>query len=137
MEVIFSPEAPKLNTSYKHFQLSKFQMLLSHPMNVIIDSRAGNIINRDQRGLNYQPFPMYSSLHCAVVLLSFLLPFAKGQSTQDIAQLFSVDRIVPDLLPTFNPTLLLKVSYSTTVLPGQISSQNGANLKLYLTNFLL
>jgi hypothetical protein len=85
---------------------------------------------------------MYFSPHgWAVVILAFTLPFATGQSTKDIGQLFGIDRIVPDLLPALNPTLLLQVTYNTAVVPGQILSQNGASLKLcmyiYITNFLL
>lgn len=59
-----------------------------------------------------------------------------AQTTQDIAQLFEVNKIVPDLLPSFNPTVLLEVSYNTTVIPGEILSQVGtSSSKPYLTIF--
>ena len=60
------------------------------------------------------------------VLAFALFPqIANTQSTQDIAQLFGINHIVPDLLPSFNPTVLLEVSYNTTVIPGEIFSQVG------------
>jgi hypothetical protein len=62
-----------------------------------------------------------------VVTVMFTFPFhsAMAQSPQDIQQLFEVDKIVPDLLPSFDPSTLLEVTYNATIIPGQILSQNG------------
>jgi hypothetical protein len=71
-------------------------------------------------------FPQSQPLLLAILLLP--LYFFSGtwaQSAQDIGQLFQIDRIVPDLLPAFNPTVLFQVTYNATVIPGQILSQNG------------
>ena len=65
------------------------------------------------------------------MLWSVALPFvfypqmSGAQSLSDIAQLFGVNRIVPDLLPSFAPSVLLEVSYNVTVIPGEIFSQTG------------
>lgn len=58
-----------------------------------------------------------------------------AQTTQDIAQLFELNKILPDLLPSFNLTVLLEVSYNITVIPGEILSQVGTSSKPYLTFF--
>lgn len=47
-----------------------------------------------------------------------------GQTAKDIGQLFSVNHVVPDLLPAFNPTTLFQVTYAAPVIPGEILSQN-------------
>jgi hypothetical protein len=67
--------------------------------------------------------PMQFSLLFAFFILCF--PSAFGQTPKDIGQLFAVDHIVPDLLPSFNPSVLFDVTYNATVIPGQILSQNG------------
>jgi hypothetical protein len=62
-------------------------------------------------------------------VISFQFLPATAQSPQDVGQLFGDNQIVPDplpsLLPAFNPTVLLQVSFNNTVIPGQILSQNG------------
>jgi len=54
------------------------------------------------------------------------LPSVKAQSPQDIAQLFGINGIVPDVLPVFAPSVLLQVTYAANVIPGEILSQNSA-----------
>ena len=69
--------------------------------------------------------PLTKILPAATALL-LAIDFANAQTTQDIKQLFGINKIVPDLLPAFDPVLLLEVSYNgIPLLPGQISSQNG------------
>ena len=61
-------------------------------------------------------------------LLLFLLQFQNAvaeQTIQDIGQLFQNTRIVPDIIPAFNPSVLLDVSYGRDVIPGQNLSKNG------------
>lgn len=70
----------------------------------------------------FSPSPMFWT---AIVIFCFQFPSCTGQTTRDIGQLFGANRIVPDLLPSFDPTVLLQVTYNTTVVPGQILSQNG------------
>ena len=60
-----------------------------------------------------------------VLTFSLYIQTAFTQSTKDIGQLFEVNRIVPDLLSAFDPTVLLQVSYNFTLVPGEILSQNG------------
>jgi hypothetical protein len=61
----------------------------------------------------------------AAVMFTVQFHSAIAQSPQDIQQLFEVDKIVPDLLPSFDPSTLLEVTYNATIIPGQILSQNG------------
>jgi len=59
-----------------------------------------------------------------------------GQSAKDIGQLFSVNHVVPDLLPAFNPTTLFQVTYAAPVIPGEILSQNSiSNPRPQHTNY--
>ena len=62
-----------------------------------------------------------------VVLLSFLQlqQSAALQSIQEISQLFRTTQIVPDLIPAFNPSVLLHISFAKEVIPGQIVAKNG------------
>ena len=64
----------------------------------------------------------------APLIFSFCLGNALAQSPRDIGQLFRMDGIVPDLLPVFEPTTLLQVTYGLTLVPGQILSQNGTEI---------
>jgi hypothetical protein len=82
----------------------------------------------------FSPSPMFWT---AIVIFCFRFPMCTGQTAQDIGQLFGIDRIVPDLLPSFDPTALLQVTYNNTVVPGQILSQNGTDPdpNSQLTNF--
>ena len=61
----------------------------------------------------------------APLIFALCLGIAQAQSPRDIGQLFQVNRIVSDLLPVFEPTTLLQVTYGFNLVPGQISSQNG------------
>jgi len=60
---------------------------------------------------------------CLFISQQFISHVA-GQTAKDIGQLFSVNHIVPDLLPAFNPTTLFQVTYAAPVIPGEILSQN-------------
>lgn len=53
-------------------------------------------------------------------LIIFSFQPAPAQSPKDIGQLFTVNNIVPDLLPAFNPSVSFQVTYNATVVPGQI-----------------
>lgn len=59
--------------------------------------------------------------------LTFILypQISDAQSPQDIEQLFGVNKIVPDLLPSFKPIVALEVTYNATVIPGEIFNQAG------------
>lgn len=63
--------------------------------------------------------------HTSVLILSLYLRIVLAQSPKDIGQLFEVNGIVPDLIPEFDPIVLLQVSYGFTLVPGEILSQNG------------
>lgn len=48
------------------------------------------------------------------------------QSIQDITTVFRSAQIVPDVIPAFNPSLLLDVSFGgRTVVPGETLTKNG------------
>ena len=68
-------------------------------------------------------------LSIALALL-FYTQISQAQSPQDIEQLFSINRIVPDLLRSFKPTVALEVTYNATVIPGEIFSQTGIAYRL-------
>lgn len=58
------------------------------------------------------------------VLISLqFISHVTGQTAKDIGQLFSVNHLVPDLLPAFNPTTLFQVTYAAPIIPGEILSQ--------------
>jgi len=66
------------------------------------------------------------------VLISLqLVSRVTGQSAKDIGQLFSVNHVVPDLLPAFNPTTLFQVTYAAPIIPGEILSQNSISPHFY------
>ena len=65
---------------------------------------------------------VYASL---VILAIALILGVLGQSTKDIGDLYRVNHLVPDLIPVFQPTVLLQVTFENILIPGQILSQNG------------
>lgn len=73
----------------------------------------------------YSTFSQEMFLAATGVIFSFCLRSILAQSTRDIGQLFEINGLVPDLLQSFDPTVLLQVSYSFTLVPGEILSQNG------------
>jgi hypothetical protein len=61
-----------------------------------------------------------------LILLGFVHAITAAQSIQDIGQLFRSAQIVPDVIPAFNPSVLLDVTFRTrSVLPGETLSKNG------------
>lgn len=46
-----------------------------------------------------------------------------------MAQFFLATHIVPDVLPAFNPSVLLEVSFNTPIIPGQNLTKNGTELE--------
>jgi hypothetical protein len=67
----------------------------------------------------------------AVVMFTFQFHSATAQSTLDIDE---VDKIVPDVLPSFDPSTLSDVTYNATIIPGQILSQNSIDPESELLN---
>lgn len=67
---------------------------------------------------------MFWSAILAFSLLQFHY-YAKAQSLRDMAQLFLTTHIVPDILPAFNPSVLVEVSFNTQIIPGQNLTENG------------
>ena len=63
-------------------------------------------------------------LSVLVLALFQLQQTAAVQSIQDISQLFRSTQLVPDLLPSFNPSVLLDGSFAKEVVPGQSLSKN-------------
>lgn len=76
---------------------------------------------------------LFSSQMFWSAILSFsILQFhyyANAQSLQDMAQFFLTTHIVPDILPAFNPSVLLEVSFDTPIIPGQNLTKNGTELE--------
>lgn len=61
-----------------------------------------------------------------LVLLDFVHKVTAAQSIQDIEHLFHSAQIVPDVIPTFNPSVLLDVTFrNKAVMPGETLSKDG------------
>jgi len=64
-------------------------------------------------------------------LLLTLLQFHQAiaqQTIQDIGQLFRSTQVVPDVIPAFNPSVHLGVSFDKIIIPGQNLTRNGIDL---------
>ena len=55
---------------------------------------------------------------------SQLLVCVLSQSPQDIAEVFQTTQIVPDVIPLFNPSVVLQVSFGAPITPGQSLTTN-------------
>jgi len=73
--------------------------------------------------------PFHSPSTCLPMLFSFvlllLIPFVYGQSPADVAKVFDTTQIVPDVIPSFDPTVVLQVSFGNPITPGQSLTVNG------------
>jgi hypothetical protein len=72
----------------------------------------------------------YSLIFFALSLFQFQR--AQGQSLQEISQLFRTTDVVPDVIPAFNPSVLLQVTFGSPIIPGQTLTPNGADLDIVL-----
>jgi len=61
-----------------------------------------------------------------LALLQLVRQTTAAQSIEDITQIFRSAQIVPNVIPAFNPSLLLDVSFGArTVVPGETLTKNG------------
>jgi len=58
-----------------------------------------------------EPFTMTLKSLIILAFLTFVHKVTVAQSIQDIGQLFSSAQIVPDVIPAFNPSVLLDVTF--------------------------
>ncbi len=76
-----------------------------------------------------KPFTMTLKSLVILVFLSLVHKVTAAQSIQDIGQLFSSAQIVPDVIPAFNPSVLLDVTFrNKSVVAGETLSKNGTYL---------
>jgi len=60
-----------------------------------------------------------------ISLFHLFVQLVSGQSPQDIAQVFQTTEIVPDVIPSFDPSVVLQVSFGAPITPGQSLTPNG------------
>src|SRR5438477_12388698 len=73
-----------------------------------------------------EPFTMTLKSLIILAFLTFVHKVTAAQSIQDIGQLFSSAQIVPDVIPAFNPSVLLDVTFrNKSVVAGETLPKNG------------
>ena len=81
-------------------------------------------------------FPTMINTIFSLALLQFVRETTATQSIQDITEVFRSAQIVPDVIPAFNPSLLLDVSFGgRIVVPGEILTKNGTKFLMRSFNF--
>ena len=66
-----------------------------------------------------------------LLILLLVWNAAADQSIQEVSQVFRDTQIVPDVIPAFNPSVLLGVSFGEDVTPGQNLTTNGMKPAIY------